>query len=147
MNDIRPIWHPITCTSSNIIYVIQCSKCRMQNISETKQHLSNRFGEHRWATEKAINHCHIGQPPAVSDHFILQASRLQHKTHSPRTNKLSRRHHSQSQRSCLNYHQQYSWTPWNEQTPQNSICFYLYIFYNYFNSFCTYFSIVHVSSF
>ena len=31
----------------------------MQNISETKQHLSTRFGEHRWAAEKAINHCHI----------------------------------------------------------------------------------------
>ena len=43
----------------------------MQYIGETKRHLSDRFGEHRRALEKAIQRHHINQPTAVSDHFSL----------------------------------------------------------------------------
>ena len=43
----------------------------MQCIGETKRHLSDRFGEHRRAIEKAIQRHHINQPTAVSDHFSL----------------------------------------------------------------------------
>ena len=53
-NEQRQIRHHITCSSSNLIYMIQCSKCNMQYIGETKRHLSDRFGEHRRAIEKAI---------------------------------------------------------------------------------------------
>ena len=51
--------------------MIQCSKCKVQYIGETKRHLSDRFGEHRCAIEKALNQRHIDQPTAVSDHFTL----------------------------------------------------------------------------
>ena len=51
--------------------MIQCSKCYMQCIGETKQHLSDRFGEHRRIIEKAIQRRHINQPTTVSDHFSL----------------------------------------------------------------------------
>ena len=67
----RQIRHHITCSSSNLIYMIQCSKCNMQYIGETKRHLSDRFGEHRRAIEKAIQRHHINQPTAVPDHFSL----------------------------------------------------------------------------
>ena len=40
-------------------------------LGETKRHLSDRFGEHRRAVEKAIQRHHINQPTAVSDHFSL----------------------------------------------------------------------------
>ena len=49
--------------------MIQCSKCNMQYIGETKRHLSDRFGEHRRIIEKAIQRRHINQLTAVSDHF------------------------------------------------------------------------------
>ena len=71
INEQRQIRHYITCSSSNLIYMIQCSKCNMQYIGETKRHLGDRFGEHRRATEKAIQRLHINQPTAVSDHFSL----------------------------------------------------------------------------
>ena len=131
--------------SSHIIYMIQCSKCRMQNISETKRHLSNRFGANRHATKKAINHCHIDQSPANSDHFILQAIWLRHRTHSHWANKLSQRHHSQSQRSFFNYQQQYSWMTWNKRHKTQSV-FYLYIFSIIFILFAPQF-LFYVSSF
>ena len=51
--------------------MIQCSRCKVQYIGETKRQLSDRFGEHRRAIEKAITYRHIDQPTAVSDHFIL----------------------------------------------------------------------------
>ena len=51
--------------------MIQCSRCKVQYIGETKRQLSDRFGEHRRAIEKAITHRHIDQPTAVSDHFTL----------------------------------------------------------------------------
>ena len=45
--------------------MIQCSRCKVQYIGETKRQLSDRFGEHRRAIEKAITHRHIDQPTAV----------------------------------------------------------------------------------
>ena len=46
---------------------------QLQYLGETKRHLSDRFGEHRRAIEKAVAKQHIGQPTAVSDHFTLPA--------------------------------------------------------------------------
>ena len=51
--------------------MIQCSRCKVQYIGETKRQLSDRFGEHRRAIEKAITHRHTDQPIAVSDHLSL----------------------------------------------------------------------------
>ena len=51
--------------------MIQCSRCKVQYIGESKSQLSDRFGEHRRAIENAITHRHIDEPTAVSDHFTL----------------------------------------------------------------------------
>ena len=51
--------------------MIQCNKCNVQYIGETKRHLSDRFGEHRRAIEKAIAKQQNNQPTAVADHFTL----------------------------------------------------------------------------
>ena len=72
-NEQRHTRHNITCSSSNLVYMIQCNKCNVQYIGETKRHLSDRFGERRRAIEKAIAKQHINQPTAVSDHFTLPA--------------------------------------------------------------------------
>ena len=53
-NEQRGIRHHITCSSSNLVYMIQCNKCNVQYIGEMKRHLSDRFGEHRRAIEKVI---------------------------------------------------------------------------------------------
>ena len=37
----------ITCETSNVIYMIQCTKCNLQYIGETKRRLKDRFNEHR----------------------------------------------------------------------------------------------------
>ena len=56
--------------------MIQCTKCRIQYIGETKRRLSDRFGEHRRAVEKAITQRGIDKPTAVSDHFTLPGHSL-----------------------------------------------------------------------
>ena len=45
--------------------IVQYNKCNVQDIGETKCHLSDRFGEHRRAIEKATSKQHIEQPTAV----------------------------------------------------------------------------------
>ena len=75
-NEQKGIRHHITCSSSNLVYMIQCTKCRIQYIGETKRRLSDRFGEHRRAVEKAITQSDIDQPTAVSDHFTLPGHSL-----------------------------------------------------------------------
>ena len=70
-NEHRSIRHHITRSSSSLIYMIQCYRCKVQYIGETKRHLSDRFGEHRRAIEKSLKQRHINQPTAVSDHFTL----------------------------------------------------------------------------
>ena len=37
----------ITCETKNLIYMIQCNRCHLQYIGETKRRLKDRFNEHR----------------------------------------------------------------------------------------------------
>ena len=46
------IRHNFTCTSSNIIYCISCSKCCKLYIGETGRRLSDRFAEHLRSVNK-----------------------------------------------------------------------------------------------
>ena len=48
----------------------------MQYIGETKHRLSDRFGEHLRAVEKAITQHEIDQPIAISDLFTLPGHSL-----------------------------------------------------------------------
>lgn len=68
--------HPLSCDSSNIIYLISCSRCGIQYVGETSQKLNLRMNNHRAAirgqkntllTEhfRGDNDCHI-------DHCIVQ---------------------------------------------------------------------------
>ena len=64
-NEQKSIRRHITCSCSNLVYMIQCTKCKIQYIGETKSCLSDRFGEHRRAVEKAIVQRDIDQPTEI----------------------------------------------------------------------------------
>ena len=38
--------------SENVIYMVQCNRCNLQYIGETKRRLKDRFNEHRRAVDK-----------------------------------------------------------------------------------------------
>ena len=57
----------ITCETSNVIYIIQCTKCNLQYIGETKRRLKDRFNEHR---RPIMNPFCSYTPTAVSRHFL-----------------------------------------------------------------------------
>ena len=57
----------ITCTTFNVIYVIQCRLCNLQYIGETKRRLKDRFNEHR---RPALNPTSSYIHTAVSEHFL-----------------------------------------------------------------------------
>ena len=70
---LRPSWpkyQPISEPETpHVITSFQSSRFKIHG--ETKRRLSDRFGEHRRAVEKAITQRDIDQPTAVSNHFTL----------------------------------------------------------------------------
>ena len=38
--------------TKNVIYMVQCNRCNLQYIGETKRRLKDRFNEHRRAVDK-----------------------------------------------------------------------------------------------
>ena len=69
LDEQRRIRHHISCSSSNLICMIQYNECNMQYLGETKRQLSDSFGEHRRSIEKARNPHHFYHLTTVSDHF------------------------------------------------------------------------------
>ena len=47
--------------------MVQCTKCNLQYIGETKRRLKDRFNEHRRAVDKPNI---ISKPTTVSEHFL-----------------------------------------------------------------------------
>ena len=61
-NVVNPNNITISCKSQNVIYLLTCSKCRVQYVGETKQKLSLRLNAHRAGTKsnsKSSGCCHI----------------------------------------------------------------------------------------
>ena len=65
----------ITCETSNIIYMIQCTKCNLQYIGETKRRLKDRFNEPR---RPIINPFSSYTPTVVSRHFLISGHAEDH---------------------------------------------------------------------
>ena len=65
-NENRKITDSISCHSKNLIYMIECTKCHLQYIGETKRQLNERFGEHR---RSILNHHQLSITTPVSSHF------------------------------------------------------------------------------
>ena len=65
----------ITCEIPNVIYMIQCTKCNLQHIGETKHRLKDRFNEHR---RPIINPFCSYTPTAVSRHFLTSGHAEDH---------------------------------------------------------------------
>ena len=66
VNEARNITDSISCHSKNLIYLIECEKCHLQYIGETKRQLNERFGEHR---RSILNHQQLSTTTPVSLHF------------------------------------------------------------------------------
>ena len=65
-NEARKITNSISCHSINLIYLIECKRCHLQYIGETKRQLCERFGEHRLSI---LNHQQLSTTTPVSLHF------------------------------------------------------------------------------
>ena len=61
----------ITCNTKNVIYMVQCNRCNLQYIGETKQRLKDRFNEHRRAVDKTNIK---SKPTTVSEHFLSHSN-------------------------------------------------------------------------
>ena len=65
-NEARKITDSISCQSKNLIYRIECKKCHLQYIGETKRQLNERLGEHR---RSILNLQQLSTTTPVSPHF------------------------------------------------------------------------------
>ena len=60
--ETRPIKSNLTCETKNLIYMIQCNRCNLQYIGETK-----RFNEHRRTIDNPNNK---SKPTKAAEHFL-----------------------------------------------------------------------------
>ena len=55
----------------NVIYLVQCNRCNLQYIGETKRQLKDRFNEYRRAVDKTSIK---SKPTTVSEHFLSHSN-------------------------------------------------------------------------
>ena len=71
----------LSCSTSNLVYLITCSKCDNQYVGETKQKLSKRLSGHRSAIKKHANKFiakHFNQPGhSVADILIQPIEKME----------------------------------------------------------------------
>ena len=65
--ETRPIKSNLTCETKNLIYMIQCNRCNLQYIGETKRRLKDRFNEHRRSIDNPNNK---SKPTTAAEHFL-----------------------------------------------------------------------------
>ena len=63
----HPIKSNLICETKNLIYMIQCNRCNLQYIGETKRRLKDRFNEHRRTID---NPNAISKPTTAAEHFL-----------------------------------------------------------------------------
>ena len=65
--ETRPIKSNLTCETKNLIYMIQCNRCNLQYIGETKRPLKERFNEHRRTIDNPNTK---SKPTTAAEHFL-----------------------------------------------------------------------------
>ena len=64
------ITQEVNCTTSNVVYLITCEKCKEQYVGETDRKLKDRFAEHQGYVRNKIT------SKATGSHFNLPGHRL-----------------------------------------------------------------------
>ena len=67
VGETRPIKSNLTCDTKNLIYIIQCNRCNLQYIGETKRPLKDRFNEHRRSIDNPNTK---SKPTTAAEHFL-----------------------------------------------------------------------------
>ena len=65
--ETRPIKSNLTCDTKNLIYTIQCNRCNLQYIGETKRRLKDRFNGHRGTIDNPNTK---SKPTTAAEHFL-----------------------------------------------------------------------------
>ena len=73
----KEITSHLCCQSRNILYLIECNKCRLQYIGETDRSLKERFSEHKgYVTNKILKQAtgaHFNLPGHSVDNMMVMA--------------------------------------------------------------------------
>ena len=73
-NHTYPINQTVTCTTTNVIYVIQCSYCNIQYVGESGNTVQERMRNHRSTIKNHLKH--LDKP--VASHFSLPNHSINH---------------------------------------------------------------------
>ena len=57
----------LTCETKNLIYMIQCNRCNLEYIGETKRRLKDRLNEYRRTIDNPNNK---SKPTTAAEHFL-----------------------------------------------------------------------------
>ena len=68
-NQTFVIKNSFTCTTTNVVYAISCTKCNLIYIGETKRKIADRFWEHLLSINKQIERNEETPGLPVANHF------------------------------------------------------------------------------
>ena len=71
--ETRTIKSNLTCDTENLIYMIQCNRCNLQYIGETKRRLKDRFNEHRRTIDNPNTK---SKPTTAAEHFLSSPNHI-----------------------------------------------------------------------
>ena len=91
---IKEITSHLTCQSRNIVYMIECDKCRLQYIGETDRSLKERISEHKgYVTKKHLHRAtgaYFNLPGHTVDNMSVMAIQKIHTRGTPYRKELEK---------------------------------------------------------
>ena len=137
--ETRTIKSNLTCDTKNLIYMIQCNRCNLQYIGETKRRLKDRFNEHRRTIDNPNTK---SKPTTAAEHFLSSPNHTANDMQLIPIEKIFSNRDSirKAKEAFFNFKRQNTCTSWPQHSRRNILIIWFRIF-GFFLLFSFYFTL------
>ena len=117
--ETRTIKSNLACDTKNLIYMIQCNRCNLQYIEETKRRLKDRFNEHRRTIDNPKTK---SKPTTAAEHFLSSPNHTTNDMQLIPIEKIFSNRDSirvRPKKLCFNFKRQNTCTSWPQHSRRN----------------------------
>ena len=116
--ETRTIKSNLTCDTKSLIYMIQCNRCNLQYIGETKRRLKDRFIEHRRTIDNPNTK---SKPTTAAEHFLSSPNHTANNMQLIPIEKMFSNRDSirKAKEAFFNFKRQNTCTSWRQHSRRN----------------------------
>ena len=116
--ETRTIKSNLTCDTKNLIYMIQCNRCNLQYIGETKRRLKDRFNEHCRTIDNPNTK---SKPTTAAEHFLSSPNHTANNMQPIPSEKIFSNRDSirKAKEAFFNFKRQNTCTSWPQHSRRN----------------------------